>query len=306
MSRVAGVDHAGVGVRDWEATKSFYIQTMGFNKVLGEMPERDHEAIHALLRSSPAIHRAIHLNHEAGGISVALFHGTTPVPRPIRKDFRYGDVGVNKMTMSVSDLDRVYKETRDKIRFCSQPKSVTIPGSQEHRFVHAKDPEGNLIEFISGPLAPAEDGFGGVRWLGIGVTDLDRSMDFYRRHLGFDRVVVGEHRAFSGLVDEVSGGTGTEVRSCLLAADEDNRMIELLEVDKPRGRSIPFGVQWGDFGYLQCCLSGVDVGDMLSYWKEESLELLAPPQTIGDPDHGGAFMYLRDPDGIPIEYAVFH
>lgn len=303
--RVVGVDHAGIGVRDWEAMKDFYVRTMGFNMVLGEMPEQDHEAIHALLRSSPAIHRAIHLNHAAGGISAALFHGSTPTPRPIRKDFRYGDIGVNKMTMAVSDVDRVHKDLGDKIVFCSRPKSVTIPGSQEHRFVYAKDPEGNLLEFISGPLAPTDDGFGGVRWLGIGVTDLDRSKTFYRRHFGFDRIVVDEHRAFSGLVDEVSGGTDAQVRSCLLAAGEDNRMIELLEVEKPRGRSIPFGVQWGDFGYLQCCLAGVDVDDMVAYCGTEGIELLAPPQTIGDPDHGGAFMYLRDPDGIPVEYAVF-
>jgi catechol 2,3-dioxygenase-like lactoylglutathione lyase family enzyme len=44
---------------------------------------------------------------------------------------------------------------------------------------------------------------------------------------------------------------------------------------------------------------------MAAYCEAEGLELLAPPQTIGDPEHGGAFMYLRDPDGIPVEFAVF-
>jgi catechol 2,3-dioxygenase-like lactoylglutathione lyase family enzyme len=116
---------------------------------------------------------------------------------------------------------------------------------------------------------------------------------------------VENHLAFSGLVDEVSGGTGTEVRSCLLAAGSTNGMIELIEVIKPRGRSIPFGAQWGDFGYLQVCLSGVNVHDMAAYCEAEGLEILTPAQAIGDPEHGGAFMYLRDPDGIPVEYAVF-
>ena len=44
---------------------------------------------------------------------------------------------------------------------------------------------------------------------------------------------------------------------------------------------------------------------MTAYCEAEDLELIAPAQTIGDPEHGGAFMYLRDPDGIPIEYVVF-
>jgi catechol 2,3-dioxygenase-like lactoylglutathione lyase family enzyme len=305
MTRALGVDHAGVGVKDWEAMKSFYIDTMGFSKVLGEMPERDHEAIQGLVRSSPAIHHAIHLSHPAGGISVALFHCKIPVPRPIRKDFRYGDIGVNKLTMAVSDLDQTYRDLHNKMTFCSAPKSLMIPGRREHRFVYGRDPQGNLIEFISGPLAPVEKGFGGVRWLGIAVTDVERSKAFYQKHFEFSRVVVDSHDAYSGLVDEVSGFAGTVVRSCLLAADQGSGMVELFEVDQPRGRSIPFGTLWGDFGYLQVCLAGVNVNAMMSYCEAEDLEVLLPPQIIGDPEHGGAFMYMRDPDGIPVEYAVF-
>jgi catechol 2,3-dioxygenase-like lactoylglutathione lyase family enzyme len=305
MSRALGVDHAGIGVRDWEVMKSFYIETIGFNNILGEMPERDHEAIRGLVRSSPALHHAIHLSHPAGGVSVALFHCKIPVPRPIRKDFRYGDIGLNKMTMAVSDVDQVHRDLSKNMTFCSAPKTLTIPGWKAHRFVYGKDPQGNLIEFISGPLAPVEKGFGGVRWLGIAVTDLERSKAFYRNHLEFNRVVVDSHEAYCGFVDEVSGIAGTEVRSCLLASDQGNGMVELFQVDKPRGRSIPFGTLWGDFGYLQVCLAGVDVKAMMGYCETEGLEVLLPPQTIGDPEHGGAFMYLRDPDGVPVEYAVF-
>ncbi len=305
MSRVTGVDHAGIGVKNWNVMKSFYMETMGFNRILGEMPEDDHEAIHALLRTSPTIHSAVQLCHQAGGISVALFCMTTPASRPIRKDFRYGDIGLNKMTMSVSDVDQACRDLAKSVNFCSEPKSVTIPGFGEHRFVYGKDPEGNLIEFLSGPLAPARSGFGGVRWLGISVTDLERSKAFYRKYLEFDRIVVDNHQAFTGLVEEVSGNAGVEVRSCLLANSAGNGMIELFEVLKPRGRSIPFAVQWGDFGYLQTCLSGVDIRAIAAYCEAEGLEFLAPPQIIDDAEHGGGFMYVRDPDGIPIEFAVF-
>jgi catechol 2,3-dioxygenase-like lactoylglutathione lyase family enzyme len=56
---------------------------------------------------------------------------------------------------------------------------------------------------------------------------------------------------------------------------------------------------------LQVCLSGVDIRHMTAYCEAEGLELLTPAQAIGDPEHGGAFMYLRDPDGVPVEYVVF-
>jgi catechol 2,3-dioxygenase-like lactoylglutathione lyase family enzyme len=180
MSRISGVDHAGIGIRDWEVMKSFYMDVMGFSRVLGELPENDHDAIHALLRTSPAIHSAVHLGHEQGGISVALFHATTPVPRVIRKDFRYGDIGLTKMTMSVPDVDNLYHDLQKSVNFCTEPRSIIIPGWEEHRFVYCRDPEGNLIEFISGSLAHTEKGLGGLKWLGVGVTDLDRSRSFYQ------------------------------------------------------------------------------------------------------------------------------
>lgn len=162
MSRVSGVDHAGIGVKNWEAMKSFYMEVMGFSNVLGEMPEDDHEPIHALLRTSPTIHSAVHLSHPAGGISVALFRMTTPVSRPIRGDFRYGDIGLSKITMSVSDVDQMYRDSVKSVNFCSEPRSVTIPGFDEHRFVYCKDPEGNLIELLSGPLMPTGSSLGGL------------------------------------------------------------------------------------------------------------------------------------------------
>jgi catechol 2,3-dioxygenase-like lactoylglutathione lyase family enzyme len=134
---------------------------------------------------------------------------------------------------------------------------------------------------------------------------LERSKAFYRKHLEFDHVVIDDHEAFSGLVDEISGGVGTEVRSCLLKNSDCSGMIELFEVLKPRGRSIPFGVQWGDFGYLQVCFYGDDINKIKAYYEAEGIDLLTPPQIIDDPEYSGAFMYIRDPDGILVEFVVF-
>jgi catechol 2,3-dioxygenase-like lactoylglutathione lyase family enzyme len=82
-------------------------------------------------------------------------------------------------------------------------------------------------------------------------------------------------------------------------------MIELFEVVNPRGRSIPFGASWGDFGYLQICLYGDDISAITAQCEAEGVEFLAAPQIIDDPEHPGAFLYVRDPDGIPVEFVIF-
>jgi catechol 2,3-dioxygenase-like lactoylglutathione lyase family enzyme len=305
MSWVNGIDHIGIGVKDQEAMKSFYKNVLGFDKVFGEMPEEDHPPIHALLRTAPTVLSAVQLGHRAGGIAVALFHKTIPAPRAIRKDFRYGDIGLTKIAISVSDLEQTHRDLRKSVNFCSEPKSVAIPGWGEHRFVYCRDPEGNLIEFVSGTPIAGRFGLDRVAWIGIGVTDLERSKAFYREHLEFDVVVIENHETYSGLVDEISGSPGTRVRSCLLANSRSSGMIELFEVLDPRGRSMPFGAQWGDFGYLQVCLYGDDLHPMTTHCEKAGIDFLTPPQIIDDPEHPGAFMYISDSDGIPVEFVVF-
>ena len=301
MHNIKGVDHVGIGVKDFAGMKAFYRDVLGFTRIFGEMPEEDHLPIQPLIRTSPALHSAIQIQQDAGGLSVALFHAVSPVPRPIRKDFRYGDIGINKTTIAVSSIDDLYRDFKGKIRFCAKPKRVTIPGWGDYYFVYGKDPEGNLIEFVSGSKFETSSRFGGVRWIGIGVTEIERSREFYQRHLGFDRILINTHESFSGAIDEVTGFK-TAVRSCVITNSKGNGTVELIELVKPRGRSIPFGVNWGDWGYLQLCLLGSNIKDTEDYFTKQDMEFMLKPQAIDDPEHAGlAFLYLRDPDGIPIE-----
>jgi catechol 2,3-dioxygenase-like lactoylglutathione lyase family enzyme len=302
------VHHVAIGVRSLKTMKAFYQNILEFNKVFLEFEESEHEIMHEVLRTSHVVFSGIIFNQEEEGILVELIKMTNPVPRAVRKDFRYGDIGVSKITIPVSDLDYFYRELGDKIVFCSKPKLANVPGWGDYYFVYLRDPEGNLIELISMKSGRSQNRLGGVRSVGIGVTDLKRSMSFYRKHLGLDRVVIDSHESFSGLVDEVSCGNRTQVRSCVLANSKGSGTIELIEVMKPRGRSIPFATNFGDFGYLQVCLYCNDIEEVAAYCEKEGIEVLSRPQLMDDgiPEHKGSFLYAKDPDGIPIEFLVLH
>ncbi len=298
IDNILGVDHVGISVRNVGLMKSFYRDVLGFSKIFAEMPEGDHEAMHGFLRQPRTVHSAVTLVHEAGGLTVSVFHTTEPVPRPIRRDFRYGDIGVGKITVSVRDLAAFCGQNTASAHLCSTPKTTAVEGWGDYRFVYGRDPEGNLIEFVA-------EGMAGIRSAGIAVTDLERSLTFYRDVLGFDKMIMAPHDSFSGLVDEVSGGNGTRVRSCLLANSKGKGLLELFEVMKPRGRSIPFDAQWGDFGYLQICLYGADSKALAAQIEAERLDITLPLQRVDDPEYPASFMYVRDPDGIPVEMVIF-
>jgi catechol 2,3-dioxygenase-like lactoylglutathione lyase family enzyme len=302
------VHHVAIGVRSLKTMKSFYRNILEFNRVFLEFNVSEHEIMHELLRRSNVVFSGILFNQEEERILVELIRMTDPVPRAIRNDFRYGDIGVSKLTVAVSDLDRLYRDLEGKISFCSKPKLAKIPGWGDYYFVYFRDPEGNLIEFVSETNGQFQNRFGGVRSVGVSVTDLQRSISFYQKHLGLDRVVINSHESYSGLVDEVSGGNRTQVRSCVLANSKGSGMIELFEVISPRGRSIPFGTNFGDFGYLQVCFYCNNIEEVAAYCKKEGIEFLSRPQLMDDgmPEHAGSFLYAKDPDGIPIEFLVLH
>ena len=307
MYKGYGVHHIAVGVKNLERMKSFYQNVLLFDNLFVDFPEAEYPALNEVVRSPNPRYTAILFSQAAGGIIVELVQMVNPVPRPIRKDFRYGDIGLAKMTIAVSAVEDIIKELKGRIDFCSKPKSVMIPGYGEYRFVYCKDPEGNMIELISGPETAVKDRFGGVPWVGVCVTDLERSVPFYQKMGGFDSFFINTHESFSGLVDDVSGGQNTKVRSCILKSSQAEGMIELFEVMEPRGRSLPFGTKWGDFGYAQVCLNGKqgdDIFEMASYFEKEGMAFLSGPQLMHD-EREGAFFYMKDPDGIPVEFLVF-
>jgi catechol 2,3-dioxygenase-like lactoylglutathione lyase family enzyme len=244
------------------------------------------------------------LQQKAGGIMLEFIRMVEPVPRPIRRNVRYGDIGVAKITLSTEDVPSLWAALGDRVAFCGGPKAAEIPGLGEYQFVYCRDPEDNLVEIRSGGWGNGLM-FGGACSAGLAVSDLERSVPFYRDFLGL-RVVADIHESFSGLVDEVTGATGAGVRSCLLSAGgEGAGMIELFETLGPRGRSLPFSTLWGDFGHLQVAFDCDDVEAIAGDLVEEGMSLLCGPKVMeGGPDHPdpGVFVYARDPDGIPIEF----
>jgi hypothetical protein len=140
--------------------------------------------------------------------------------------------------------------------------------------------------------------------VGISVTDLQRSMLFYRKHAGYDNVVIGVHNGFSGLVDEISGAKETKVISCLLTNNKGDGMIELFEMVQPRGRSIPSFTIWGDFGYWQTCHICENVPEMADNLARKGVQFFTELKYMHD-EHEGVFIYAQDPDGIPIEFISF-
>lgn len=293
-----------IGVNDLGRMTAFYRDLLGFTEVIAEFGESEQEIMREVTRSPRAVFYGATLQQKAGGIMLEFIRMVEPAPRPIRLTPRYGDIGVAKITLSTADVGGVWAALKDCVAFCSGPKTTEIPGLGEYEFVYCRDPEGNLVEIRSDDSASGQM-FGGACSAGVAVSDLDRSLPFYRDFLGVDVVVARVHDAFSSCVDEVTGRAGSQVRSCLLSTGEGKGGLELFETLAPRGRSLPFSALWGDFGHLQLAFDCDDVEGMARDLTAAGMGLLCSPKVLGggpnDPAPG-VFVYARDPDGVPIEF----
>ena len=141
--------------------------------------------------------------------------------------------------------------------------------------------------------------------VGMTVSDMDRSVDFYSRLLGFTPVrdveVAGEaYEALRGIFP---------VRMRVVRLELGREHLELTEYVAPRGRPAPVDGQSNDRWFQHVAIVVQDMDRAYAWLRDQRVAHVSPePQRLPDwnPNAGGirAF-YFRDPDGHPLELIWF-
>lgn len=130
----------------------------------------------------------------------------------------------------------------------------------------------------------------------ITVSDLERSMAFYRDMLGF---IPSEYAEASG--EDASKALAVEDVSLKLAVLKQNEMIlELIEYQSPANRN-KVAPRPCDVGCMHMALEVEDIHKLCQKLSAEGVKVNTPPQR-NPPDVPWAWWcYMQDPDGVPIE-----
>lgn len=135
--------------------------------------------------------------------------------------------------------------------------------------------------------------------IGVTVSNLERSIEFYTK-LGIqpppEDWVFPIHGAWlSRLVEEEDA----HIRVAFLPI-EDGVLLELLEYKSPQGSATNTRPN-RDAGAMHIALNVDDVDEVYGRLKDE-VTFLSEPQTVEmGPWAGNRVVYLRDPDGTPVE-----
>src|SRR5215468_10925526 len=145
----------------------------------------------------------------------------------------------------------------------------------------------------------------GVDSIGLTVSDLDRSIDFYSSILHFQKVSEAETDGES--YEHLAGVFGLRARTARMRLGEE--YIELTEFLAPRGRPAPVDARSNDGWFQHIAIIVNDMDRAYQWLREHKVQHASSgPQLLPawNKNAGGirAF-YFRDPDGHPLEILWF-
>jgi glyoxylase I family protein len=134
---------------------------------------------------------------------------------------------------------------------------------------------------------------------GITVSDLERSLAFWRDLLGFE-ISHTAHQT-GDLAKEITGVAGAEIKLAVLKTPGGHK-IELLEYLAPSDRE-HIDLRPCDVGSVHVALTVANLDAVLRAIAASGWKAAGKPQTLKTgPNAGKRVVYVRDPDGTTIEF----
>jgi lactoylglutathione lyase len=141
---------------------------------------------------------------------------------------------------------------------------------------------------------------GALHHTGYTVSDLDRSVAFYRDLMGLD--VLAQQEKPGGYLAAIVGYPDAHVRMAHLRAPASGHVLELFEYIAPKGET-PERIEPRDVGTAHLCFLVDDLDAVYRRLVDAGVDTFVSPPVLVDTgiNTGGYGIYLRDPDGIVLE-----
>lgn len=316
---ICGIQQVGIGVKNVEESWKWYKDHLGFDtKIFGD--EGVAERMLPYTGGKPQPRYAILVMNLRGGGGFEVWEPRGRELNYIEFEPQVGDLGIFGCKVKSPNVDALYTELKAKgLNLLSEPQ--TNPNNIKHFFV--KDPWGNLfdIEEDSYVFINEKKNVGGCNGAILGVTDMDKSIEFYRTiteydHIDYDvtgvfsdfgnvpgheymvrRVMLSRSKPLEGPLCEVMGTSHIELVQRIIPKDSDTSS------SVPSPRKLYEGRLWGDPGFIHLCF---DIRNMEGV--RECAESLGHPfvcdggRDFDMGDANGHFTYVEDPDGTLIEF----
>lgn len=313
---LGGLQQIGVGVQNNPKAVAFYKDMLGF-----DIPMFDEQGVAALMKRYTGgeaweRHATFSVNLRGGG-GMEIWQYVSRSPEVMEQEVALNSLGIIAPHIRCKNIHLVREQFLKSNYEVSKP--CYAPDGALRCFV--RDIEYNwlcLVETNKGWFLPPKKSevrtayAGGVCGAIIGVSDMDRSVEFYKKILGYDEVIYDQEEEFSDFDVFLKQ---QKVRRVLLQSSTENKgifahlltssQIELVEAKKEQGTRIFEGRYWGDLGFIHICFDVRNMDALKTFCKEEGYPFTVDTgatQEFSMDDASGRFAYLEDPDGTLVEF----
>ena len=285
-------------VSDLDRAVAFHRDALDFRVV--DEAARDTAAWAELMGVTGAHARTATLRLGAQELELVAF---TPAGRPYPAISDAADLCFQHIAIVVSDMDTAYERL---CRYAFTPISEAGPQPLPPRSGSVtaykfRDPEGHPLELVQFPVGSGDPAwqqtnrvFLGIDHSAIDVADIETSVDFYTRVLGF---AVASRTLNSGpaqqRLDRLDGDLVDVV--ALRPASAGPPHVELLGYRQPRGRPSSSDTRSNDVVADRLVLQVDDLSILVEALRAESIEFISPGIVTMQGDRQAAL--LRDPSG---------
>ncbi|MES2794744.1 MAG: VOC family protein [Bacteroidota bacterium] len=311
---ISGIQQVGIGVVNAEEAFQWYKKYFGMDILVFQ----DEAEAKLMTRYTGGIvqkrNAYLALNMQSGG-GFEIWQYTSRVPQNAKNPIKLGDLGIFCIKMKSKNIQETYNYYKsENLNLLSE--ITKDPAGIPHFYL--KDPYDNIFEIIEHHYWFTKNNSltGGVAGTVIGVSDMDKSMDFYKNILGYDQVIYDKTDSFGDFEPLINNGN-QKFRRVLLKHSIPYQggftnlfgpsELELVQSLDNSGTKMFEDRFWGDLGYIHLCfdINGMD-------FHEKECEKFGYPLTVNSKNSfdmgeaAGQFVYNEDPDGTLIEYVETH
>jgi len=310
---ISGIQQIGVGVPDVKEAFTWYRRKFGMDVPVFYDPGTAADMLPYTGGVPQNRHAILAINMQGGG-GFEIWQYTSRTPQAPGFEIKTGDLGFFAAKMKARDVFAAYDFFKDNDVEVLGNLSEAPDGSM-HFYV--KDAYGNIFEIVQGGVffSKTDAVTAGPSGFVVGVSDIDKSYEFYSRILGYDKVVYDKTDIFEDFA--VLPGGNKKFRRVLLKHSEERKgpfshmfgptQVELIQVLDRKPRKIYENRFWGDLGFIHICFDIIGMKEL-----KKQCALLGHPFTTGSGDSfdmgeaAGEFAYIEDPDGSLIEFVETH
>jgi len=307
---ISSIQQIGIGNTSVYDTFDWYRKNLGM-----DLPVFDEAAQAELMlpytEGEPRSRHAILALNMMGGGGAEIWQYTSRVGQPAAFDVKLGDLGIYVAKFKSPNIKKSHETLSKNNKVSSIAKT---PEGKDHFYLN--DPFGNPIEIVESKnwFGKGISHSGGVYGAVIGVSNIEKSIEFYNNILGFDQVVYDEQGTFDDY--QFLKGDQQEFRRVLLRHSKDRRgpfsqllgagEIELVQAIGTTPKKIFQDRMWGDLGYIHLCFDIVHMDALRDKCKKAGCAFTVDSGDFDMGEAAGHFAYIEDPDGALIEFVETH